>query len=425
MCERYTPIAAQLRLGPFRWPWPPALRALAYRNYRLFWSGQLVSLTGMWMQQTAQQWLVYRLTGSALMLGVVSIATFLPLLLLSPFAGLLADRVDRRRWVLIAQVLFLAQALILAALTLSGLVQVWHILVLALFLGVVDTFEKPLRQVLVGDLVRRADMTNAVALHAVVFNVARLTGPALAGVVIAWFGEAANFVANAITFIPVILGLHAIRSTTHAPLVSALGSLAQIREGFVHVMQSPAMSTLMAMVFLHGLFGLPYTVLMPVLAGTVLRIGPQGLGMLFAAAGTGAVIGGMTLARLRDGRRRGQIVTGAMLVFSLALVVLALSRWLPLSLAALAVLGWSQLLQLATTNALLQELAPEPLRGRVISTMLWMQGSALPLGSLLIGLLAEHWGAPPALCASGVACGACALLFAWRLRAQPGALDGG
>jgi MFS family permease len=406
-----------IKFGRYRWHWPAALSALSYYNYRLFWFGQLISLTGMWMQQTAQQWLVFRLTGSAFQLSVVAFATFFPLLLLSPLAGVFVDRVDKRKLVTICQVLFMLLAGVLAVLTYTGAVQFWHIAILALLLGVVDAFEKPARQTLLVLLVGPRDLMNAIALHASVFNIARFIGPATAGVIVARAGEAATFAINAFTFLPVIAGLMALRLVPSVlPKVNS-SSIEQLTEGVRYVIHDRLKLILMCIVGVFAFFGLPYIVLMPVFAGEVLNVGPEGFGAMFSAAGIGAIIGGVSLAMMSQSQRKGLLVTVAMIVFSAATIVFSSSRWMPLSLVMLALMGWAQLSLLATTNSLLQTLTPDGLRGRVISIFLWMHGGPLPLGSLFLGALAQRWGVSYAVMLGGLICGLFALFVIFRFPA--------
>lgn len=415
MCNSATPATPMLHIGPYHGPWPNSIRALSHRDYRRFWSAQLISLTGTFMQQTAQQWLVYRLTGSALQLSIVGFATMLPLLLFSPLAGVVVDRTSKLRVVTYAQIAFMVLAAILAILTISGVVQYWHIVVLALLLGLATTLENPARQTLMIELVGRTDLTNAIALHASVWNVARFIGPAVAGILVARLGEGTAFAINALTFLPVILALFAIRLTPRLQPRSRSSPLSQMKEGFQYVLQDRYVVVLMAMAFSISFLAIPYTVLLPIFAGDILGLGAEGFGLLFSAAGVGAVLGGALLAVLGNMRRPALFIGSAMLVYASSLLVFSRSHSLALSLVMLALTGAAQLSQLATTNSILQIRAPDVLRGRVISVFLWVHGGAIPLGSLMLGVLAEHWGPRNALTVSAIACGLVALSLSWQL----------
>ncbi|MBI4769192.1 MAG: MFS transporter [Chloroflexi bacterium] len=408
-------ITPFLRLGGRGWRWPAALQALSHYNFRLFWFGQLVSLTGTWMQRTAQQWLVFRLTGSSLKLGVVTFVSFLPVLILSPFAGVLVDRVDKRRLVTLAQTLMMVQAGVMAGLTAAGVIQFWHIVVLALLLGMVSAFEMPARQAFAIDMVGRDDLMNAIALNSSVFNGARIAGPAIAGVLVASVGEAAAFGLNAVSYLAVIAGLLAMRLTPPELPRPNGKTVEQLKEGLGYVAGHGVIRVLVGMVAVFSFFGLSFTTLIPVFAGDVLRVGPQGLGALLSALGVGALVGALSLALLGNFRYKGWLLTAGMLIFALSVAAFSASRWMPLSMLALAFSGWAQITQLATTNTLLQTMVPDGLRGRVMSTYTWMLGGMLPLGSLLMGAVAQGWGAPLAVRAGALVCGAFALLVLWRL----------
>jgi MFS family permease len=368
------------------------------------------------MQRTAQQWLVYRLTGSALDLGLVASATFVPFLLFSPLAGLVIDRVDRRRLVLATQVAYMLLGVLQAVLTFTGRIQFWHLVVIAFCLGLAETFELPGRQALIGRLVPPDDLMNAVVLHSSVFNAARIVGPALAGVLLAQVGEAVVFAANATSYVPVIIGLWTMRLAPLEAVAAPAGALADLREGLRHALGSPRVKTLTTIVTAQGLLALPYISMMPVFAGDVLRAGSQGLGWLTAAAGVGALAGAVTLMALGDLPRRGRLMAVGMFGFAAALVIFALSRSLALSMVALTAVGWSQVMHLITSNTLVQLAAPDHLRGRVLGLYIWLHGGTLPLGSLLLGAASQQWGAPTALLVSATLYG---LVLLAVIRRQP------
>jgi MFS family permease len=384
------------------------VRALAQPNFRIYWSGQIVSLIGTWMQRTAQQWLVFRLTASPLDLGVVAFATFVPFLLFSPLAGLLVDRTDRRRLVLLTQVAFMTLGGLQAGLVFSGLIEYWHIVIIAFLLGLAETFEVPGRFALIGRVVPPADLLGAVALHSTAFNAARIVGPALAGLLLARVGEGAVFLGNAVSYVPVIVGLLFMRLAPGRVELSGGTALNDLREGVRFALGSRRVMTLTAIVTAQGLLALPYISVVPIFAGEILRAGPQGLGMLTAATGVGALFGAGLLMMLGDRVHHGRMLVLGMFGFAAALAIFAVSKSLPLSLAALTLLGLAQIVHLATSNTLIQLAAPDHVRGRVLGLYIWLFGGALPLGSLILGAASQQWGAPQAVLAA-------ALLYAFVL----------
>ena len=407
-----------LRLGGREWQWPVAIRALRHHNYRLFWGGQLISLIGTWMQRTAQQWLVYRLTGSSLRLGQITFISFLPVLLLSPIAGVLVDRVDKRKLLLVTQSFFLLQAAALAALTATDQIQFWQIAVLAFCLGIGEAFDMTARQSFVIEMTGRDDLMNAIALNSSVFNGARIIGPAVAGLLVAQVGEAWAFGFNALSYVAVIIALAAMRLGPGRAAGGADGNaLQQLRAGLSYTFRHPAIRGLIGMVAVFSFFGMYYVTLIPIYAGQIFRIGPRGLGWMLSAVGTGALIGALSLAALGNFPRKGRLVTVGALAFAAALLVLSFSTSLPLSLLALAVGGWAQITQLAASNTLIQTIVPDDLRGRVMSTYTWMLGGMFPLGALLAGAVAQRWGAPLTIRMGALVCGLFAALVVWRFPA--------
>lgn len=397
MRESIPQVTPFLRLGGREWYWPAALRAFTHPNYRLYWFGQLISLTGTWMQSTAQQWLVYRLTGSPLALGTVMFLNSLPAMLFSLFAGVVVDRVDKRRFLVWLQAGMMLLALILAALTWTGLVQYGHVLVLTTLLGLANTFDMPTRQAFTVELVGKEDLMNAIALNSSVFNGARLIGPAVAGLLVAHIGETAAFAFNGLSFLAVIGGLLRMRLPTHQRKTGQLRPLADLREGLGYIRRDRAVLALVLVAAAPSLVGFPATTLLPVMARDVLGLGADGFGGLVSALGFGALIGAMSLAALGGYRPKGRLLTVATFVFAFALLGAAFSRSVWLTMAALAFAGWGMVNHLATTNTLLQLHVPDELRGRVMSAYLWAVVGMAPLGSLLLGTLAEWWSAPTAL----------------------------
>jgi MFS family permease len=373
--------------------WPEGLRSLRRRNFRLFFFGQLISLIGSWMQTTAQQWLVYRLTGSELSLGVVTFASFLPVLLLSLGMGVLVDRFERRRLLLLTQSWFLLQAAALALLTALGVIQYSHVLLLALFAGIGNALDMPARQSFYVDLVERDEMLNAIALNSSVFNGARVIGPAIGGLVVAAMGEAPAFGLNAISFVAVIGALLMMRLPAFVPPPRVGSGLAELRQGLAYLVQDRRVLGLVSLVAAFSVFGFPYIVLLPVFAGEVLGTGAAGLGGLLAAPGVGARASALGLAFTGERRSKGRMLLASRVLLPVAVLLLAVARTTPAALVALALGGYALINQLAITNTMIQLIVPDDLRGRVMSTYTWALGGFWPIGSLLTGWLAEGLGA--------------------------------
>lgn len=393
-----------------------AFRALRRRNYRLLFVGQAISLTGTWMQQLALSWLVYRLTGSPFYLGLVAFAGQLPGFLIAPAAGVWADRWDRHRIVTITQLLAMAQATAIAVLVVGGWVQVWHIVALAGVLGVVQGLDIPARQALFVDLVDgdREDLANAIALNSSLFNATRLVGPSLGGLLIAVLGEGPVFAMNAASYIAVLWALAAMRLTPAAPVGLDVGFLERLREGFAYAHGFQPVRVLLMHLAAISLVGMPYVVLLPVFADTVLGGGPGTLGLLMSAAGLGALGGALWLAARPSVRGLTRVIAVAGTMFGLALVAFSFSRALPLSLALLVFVGAGMMVLSASTNTVLQTIVPPELRGRVMSlyTMAFMGlGTA---GSLAGGAIASRLGAPAAVLLGGLGCLVAAAWFAGR-----------
>jgi MFS family permease len=393
------------------------VRALRHRNYRLFFSGQSVSLVGTWMTRIATSWLIYRLTGSALLLGLVGFAGQIPSFLLAPVAGVLVDRWDRHRLLVVTQVLAMVQSAALAALALTGVINIWHVLALSLFQGLINAFDMPARQAFVVEMVEsRADLPNAIALNSSMVNAARLLGPSIGGVLIAAVGEGWCFLLDALSYLAVIASLLSMRlprrerkSPAGAPI------LPELRAGWSSVAASPPIASILLLLSLVSLVGMPYTVLMPIVASTVLHGGPHTLGFLMAATGVGALSGAVYLASRPSVLGLGRLIPIAAALFGAGLIGFGLSRTLWLSLLLLLVTGLGFMVQMAASNTLLQTLVDDDKRGRVMSfyTMAFM-GTA-PFGSLLAGGVAHRLGAPATIVASGIGCLVGAAWFASRL----------
>ncbi len=394
------------------------LRALHYRNYRLFFGGQGISLIGTWMQQIAMSWLVYRLTGSAFLLGLIGFSGQLPTFVLSPVAGVLADRFDRRRVLVLTQALSMVQAAILAALTLTGYAAVWHLIVLSTFLGLVNALDIPVRQSFVIDLVEnRDDLGNAIALNSVMFNGARLVGPSLAGILIGLFGEAVCFLVNATSYLAIVMAL---LSMNVRPRVSTGGGqpfLHGLNEGARYTFGFPPIRSIIVFLGLVSLTGTSYLILMPVFARDILQGGPYALGFLMGATGIGALIGAIFLASRRSVLGLGRLLVIAPSILGISMVIFGLSRYFALSLIMMLGAGFGMIVHMASSNTILQTIVEEDKRGRMMSfyTMAFM-GMAT-FGSLLAGSLAHAFGAPATLVICGLSCCTGAVIFFTRLPA--------
>jgi MFS family permease len=394
--------------------WQAGMRALRHRNFQLFFSGQLISLIGTWMQSVAQSWLVYRLTGSALLLGSVGFASQIPVFLFAPLGGITADRVNRRYIVICTQVASMLLAAILAALTLFHRVQVWHVFVLASLLGVVNAFDIPGRQSFLVEMVGREDLMNAIALNSSMFNGARVIGPAIAGILVAKIGEGWCFFGNAVSYIAVIIGLLLMR--VHSPVRAAMASpLEHMMEGFRFVDRTAPIKALLLLLGLVSLVGMPYVVLMPIFADQILHGGARGLGILMGSTGVGALFGALTLAFREGVKGLGRWVAWCCAGFGASLAVFALSHTFWLSVILLLPVGYCMMLQMACSNTLIQVMVPDALRGRVMAVYSMMFMGMAPIGALLGGVLAESLGAPRTVAIGGVACLLAAGWFARHL----------
>ncbi len=391
---------------------PRVIRALRYRNYRLFFGGQLISLVGTWMQQVAVTWLVYRLSGSAFLLGLAGFASQIPMFILSPFAGVIADRFNRHRIIVLTQSLAMVQAFILAILTYTGVISVWHIILLMIFLGCINAFDMPTRQSFVLEMVEnKEDLGNAIALNSSMFNGARLVGPAVAGIMIATVGESVCFFLNAISFIAVIIALLAMRlpsRTNHKP---AGGVFREFREGFRYVYNFRPIRYILSLLVVVSLVGFPFTVLMPVFAGDILHGGPNTLGFLLGAHGVGALIGTISLASRRSVRGLSKWIGIAACVFGSGLAAFALSGLPWLSMLLLIFVGFGMMVQMASSNTILQTVADDDKRGRVISFYTLAFAGMTPFGSLLTGSMADAFGVRVTLVIAGVMCVGAAIFY--------------
>lgn len=392
------------------------LRAFNHRNFGLFFSGQIISLTGTWIQSVAQSWLVYRLTGSATMLGLVGFATMIPSFLFASFGGLLADRLDRRRILLTTQIASMVLALTLATLTLTGVIEVWHILVLATLLGLVNAFDIPARQSFVFEMVGREDLPNAIAMNSSMFNGARMIGPAIAGVLVALVGEGWCFFINGVSYVAVISGLLLMKLPPRPqPAGAPEPALRRLADGWTFASRTRPIRALLLLLGFISLVGMPYATLMPIFADRVLDGGPRALGILLGASGLGALAGSITLATRRDVRGLGRWVARAAMIFGGFLVLFAMSRTFWLSALLLTGVGATMIVQMAASNTLIQVMVPDELRGRVMALYSMMFMGMAPFGALLAGALAERFTAPTAVALGGVVAMIGGAIFASRL----------
>jgi MFS family permease len=390
-----------------------SLRALRHRDLRIFLFGQGVSLIGTWMQQVAMSWLVYRLTGSTVMLGLIAFCTQFPIFVVAGVAGALADRWSRHRMVVTAQAASMVQAVLLAALVLTGTVRVWHLIALAVWLGVASGFDVPARQALLVRLVRGSDdLPNAIALNSSIFNAARLVGPALAGVLIGLTGEGPVFVLNALSYVAVLAALRAVH--VRDPGTRGGGSvLRTMGEGFRYAFGFPPIRAILLLLTMVSMVGIPYTVLLPVFAGDILGGGAGTLGLLTAAAGLGAVVGALVLASRSTVRGLGDLIARCTALFGAALIGFAWSRQIWLSAILLTFAGFGIMATTASMNTILQTIVDEEKRGRVMSLYTMAFVGLAPVGALVGGALADRVGAPLTVACGGAGCLLLSLWF-WR-----------
>lgn len=389
-------------------------RALRHRNFQLFFGGQMISLIGTWMQSVAQAWLVYRITHSSLLLGSVGFAGQFPVFLAAPLGGMVADRYNRQRVVIGTQVASMLLALILAILTLTNRITVPEIFWLAALLGIVNAFDIPGRQSFLVEMVGKDDLINAIALNSSMFNGARIIGPAFAGLLVAKIGEGWCFFANAVSYIAVIIGLFMMRVPPRVQ--RPLGSpVAHVIEGFRFVQTTAPIRAILLLLGLVSLVAMPYTVLMPIFADTILHGGARGLGILMGATGVGALMGALTLATRTGVYGLGRWITFSCAGFGISLAAFSLSRNFELSTVLLVPVGFCMMLQMSSSNTLIQSMVPDDLRGRVMSVYSMMFMGMAPFGALFGGAIADRLSAPIAVSMGGIAAIGGAALFGVRL----------
>ena len=391
--------------------------SLTVYNYRLFWGGQLISLSGTWMQTTAQAWLVLKITNSSVALGTVILLQFLPITLLTLFGGVFADRFPKRRLLFVTQTIAAVQAFVLAALVLTDTVQLWQIYGLAVLLGIVNAFDNPTRQAFVSDLVGKDHLQNAVALNSSLFNTARIIGPALGGIIISVVGIGQAFLFNGLSFIPVILGLAVMRQRDFFPSEQPQRAnvFRQVGEGIRYAVQTPKVFLILLTMAVVGTFGYNYNTILPLLAKYVLNAGATGLGLLTSAVGVGSLIAALAVASAR--RTSETVLLGAGFIFSLLLIAVGFSSWLPLTLVLLLLMGAIGIVYTASSNTNLQLTTPGALRGRVMSLYFLLFAGTTPIGGFLVGVLSARFGVQPTIILMGTLCAlgvVGASIYAWR-----------
>lgn len=391
------------------------LRAFRHRNYRLFFTGQLVSLMGTWMQSVAQGWLVYTLTHSPLLLGVAAFAGQVPVFFVAPFGGTISDRVDRRRMLIVTQGLSMLQAAILAALTLAHAVKVWEIISLAFSMGLINAFDIPTRQAFTIEMVGREDLRNAIALNSVMFNLARVIGPSAAGLLVAAAGEGVCFALNALSYAAVLASL-VFMHVAPRPKTAPEHPLREMSDGFVYVWRTRPIRVALMLVAVSSCFGASYLALMPAFARDVLHAGSEGLGFLMASVGAGALCGAYALSRVHDRHLMMTPIVSAA-GFGAFLVLFSHSHWLPLSMTLLLPTAFCLMLLGGSSNTILQVVAEDRMRGRIVAFYAMAFMGMMPWGSLLLGWFAARIGIGEAVTAGGVIVMASALL-AWLDRTE-------
>jgi MFS family permease len=396
-------------------PLPVALRAFRSRNYRLFVAGQLVSLIGTWMQSVAQSWLVYRLTGSAALLGLIGFAGQIPIFVLATLGGVIADRVNRHRVLIATQTVMMLLAFALSALTLEGAVRVWHIFVLASLLGIANAFDIPARQAFLVEMVGKEDIVNAIALSSSMMNGARIVGPAVAGMVVAAVGEGWCFLLNGVSYVAVIIALLLMRIDPRTDVHPGVSAWHSVVEGFSFAWHTRPVRVLLLLLGLVSIMGMPYTVLMPIIADRTLNGGPDAYGLLMSSSGTGALAGAAILTLRRHIRGLGRWIAVTSVGFGMSLILFSLSRRLWLSAALLVPAGFCMMVEMAASNTLIQSMVPDRLRGRVMAVYSMMFMGMAPMGALLAGALAAPLGAPTTVAIGGAVCILGGVLFGTQL----------
>jgi MFS family permease len=413
-------VTGQLRRAVVgRVSWRDTFAALKHRNFRLFFVGQLVSLTGTWMQGTAQGWLVYQLTGSKVLLGTVVAVGSLPMLLFSLWGGSVADRHPKRTIVFFTQTGMMLLAFAFAALVGSGHIQTWHILVLAALGGVAMAFDMPARQAFMVEMTSREHLMNAVSLNSAIVNGARVVGPAVAGFLMASVGMTWCFLLNGLSFIAVIIGLLMMRLPKFVPPAEPHSTGRHILDGFAYVAGQRRVRILLMLFGVVGIFGWSYSVLLPAYATDILHVGESGYGVMLSANGLGALLGALTVATFGSRVRPRLMIFGGLWLFSAMLVLLAVVRWYPLVLACFVLSGWGMLLNFSTINTLIQTSVSDAMRGRVMGIWALVFGGMMPVGGLESGFLSHAVGVPWTIAVGALICAAAGLVTWLAVRRNP------
>jgi MFS family permease len=395
---------------------PQFTRAFESRNYKLFFSGQTVSLIGTWITRVATSWLIYRLTGSLLLLGVVGFCGQIPTLILGPFTGVIVDRADRHRILVVTQVLSMVQSFALAALVFTGTIQVWHILVLQVAQGIINSFDTPARQSFVVEMIEdRAHLPNAIALNSMMVNASRIIGPSVGGLIIAAVGEGWCFFVDGVSYVAVIGSLLAMKVAKRTLPGRTTSLTAEFREGFNYVSRFLPVRSALTLLALVSMLGMPYTVLMPAIATKLLHGGAHTLGFLMTASGVGALTGALYLASRKSILGLGRVMVASAALFGAGLIAFSFSRSLILSLVILTTVGAGMMITMASTNTIVQTIVREELRGRVMAFYSMAFLGTAPLGSLMAGAVAERIGPTNTILAGGIGCIAAAVWFGMRL----------
>jgi MFS family permease len=378
--------------------------ALKIKEFRIYWLGMFISLIGTWIQIVAQSWLVFQLTNSAFLLGLVGFLGTIPLFLLSLFGGVVADRMDKRAILIFTQSAFMVLAFILAILTQARLITPLQIMLIAVLNGVVMAFDMPSRQAVVVDLVGKKYLLNAIALNSIAFNSSRIIGPALAGILVAVIGMSGCFYINGISFLAAIIALLLIRINSYSKNGKNNAVLKDLKDGLEFIKNNRIILVLVSMVGIVSLFGISYTILMPIFADTVLKVGAKGLGVLMSSMGLGALIAALILARLGDFKFKGRLLIFSSVLFSFSLILFSVSKIYLLSLVALIFVGGSSVLAMVLINTILQTIVEDEYRGRVMSVFMLTFAGFMPFGNLIAGVLAQAWGVSLTVMIGGIIC---------------------
>ena len=400
--------------APFRLQLFSSLRHL---DFRYLATGTFMMSAGQWIQQVTLGWLIYDLTGNSMLLGALNGLRALPFLVTGPMAGVAADRMDRRKLLLRTQWVLIVTAVVMGGLVASGVLQVWHIFVFTLITGVAWTFSEPVRQSMIPGIVPKKDLANAIALNSGGFNLMKVIGPALGGAMIALFGPGGNFFVQGLAYVGVLFMIYLMHIPPTPDEARRSSALANLKEGFAYVWSTPAVLALMVLAYVPRVFAVPYQTLMPVFQKDVLKVGPEGLGMLMAAPGVGALLAVLILASIVNRlRRQGMFLVGSIIVLGFFLILFSQIKSFPIALICLVFAGLFQMFFLASTNTLLQLIVPDELRGRVMSLYMLDRGF-MPAGALFAGVSAHFIGAPSTVATMGAIVIVLALIVAWRVPA--------